>query len=82
HIYKRTSRWLWWWRGFGGGDGGVIRRVKESDGGDQIDPVTRSLFGLRRKSPPKKFSGGGGSGRQRQELAGEDDRNLEREREM
>ncbi|GJW48595.1 hypothetical protein Tco_0080241 [Tanacetum coccineum] len=49
----------------GGGDGGVIRRVKESDGGDRIDPVTRSLFGLRRKSPPEKFSGGGGGGRRR-----------------
>ncbi|GKF10310.1 hypothetical protein Tco_0048236, partial [Tanacetum coccineum] len=65
----------------GGGDGGVIRRVKESDGGDRIDPVTRSLFGLRRKSPPEKFSGGGNGGRRRK-LAGEDDRNLEREREM
>ncbi|GJX07047.1 hypothetical protein Tco_0194979 [Tanacetum coccineum] len=45
---------MWWWRGFGGGDGGVIRRVKESDGGDRIDPVTRSLFGLRRKMPAGK----------------------------
>ncbi|GJS17210.1 hypothetical protein Tco_0411682 [Tanacetum coccineum] len=46
---------MWWWRGFGGDDGGVIRRVKESDGGDRIDPDTRSLFGLRRKI----FSDGG-----------------------
>ncbi|GJX89330.1 hypothetical protein Tco_0341344 [Tanacetum coccineum] len=54
-INKRTPRWLWWWRGFGGDDGGDIRRVKESDGGDRIDPGTRSLFGLRRKI----FSDGG-----------------------
>ncbi|GKE49587.1 hypothetical protein Tco_1480845, partial [Tanacetum coccineum] len=40
--------------------GGDFRRVVESGSGDRIDPVTRSLFGLRRKSPPEKFSGGGG----------------------
>ncbi|GKC24757.1 hypothetical protein Tco_1026907, partial [Tanacetum coccineum] len=27
--------------------------------GDQIDRVTRSIFGFGRKSPPEKFSGGG-----------------------
>ncbi|GKA26047.1 reverse transcriptase domain-containing protein [Tanacetum coccineum] len=50
---------VWWWRGFGGGDGGVIRRVEESGVGDRVDRVTRNDFGLRRKSPPEKFSGGG-----------------------
>ncbi|GJS00368.1 hypothetical protein Tco_0316876 [Tanacetum coccineum] len=27
--------------------------------GDRIDPLMRSIFGLRRKSPPENFSGGG-----------------------
>nr|GEY30607.1 hypothetical protein [Tanacetum cinerariifolium] len=30
---------------------------------DRIDPVTGSLFGFARKSPPEKFSDGGGCGR-------------------
>ncbi|GJV45353.1 hypothetical protein Tco_1429889 [Tanacetum coccineum] len=46
--------------GGGGGSGGVESRVGESDYGDRADPIARSLFGLRRKSPPEKFSGGGG----------------------
>ncbi|GJX37313.1 hypothetical protein Tco_0250616 [Tanacetum coccineum] len=54
HIYKRTPRWLWWWRGFGGGDGGVIRRVKESDGGIGRS-VTRAFLVFRRKSPLESF---------------------------
>ncbi|GJT34751.1 hypothetical protein Tco_0925170 [Tanacetum coccineum] len=33
-------------------------RVKESDMGDRIDPLMRSIFGVRRKNPPEKFSGG------------------------
>ncbi|GKB60579.1 hypothetical protein Tco_0916765, partial [Tanacetum coccineum] len=44
----------------GGGSGGVEGRVRESDLGDRVDPVTRSVFGLDRKSPPGNFSGGGG----------------------
>ncbi|GJW50591.1 hypothetical protein Tco_0091942 [Tanacetum coccineum] len=49
---------MWWWRGFGGGDGGVIRRVKESGGGDRIDPVTRRAFLVfAEKEPSEKFSG-------------------------
>ncbi|GKG40458.1 hypothetical protein Tco_0467235, partial [Tanacetum coccineum] len=39
------------------------RRVEESGCGDRIDPVMRSVFGVGRKSPPKKFSGGGSGGR-------------------
>ncbi|GKA81755.1 RNA-directed DNA polymerase [Tanacetum coccineum] len=44
---------------------GEMVRVRASGYGDRVDPVTRSLFGLRRKSPPEKFSGGGGGGRRR-----------------
>ncbi|GJZ36767.1 hypothetical protein Tco_0582958 [Tanacetum coccineum] len=55
--------WVWavvgWQRG-GGGSGGVESRVGESDMGDRIDPLMRSIFGVRRKRPPKKFSGIGG----------------------
>nr|GFA13037.1 putative RNA-directed DNA polymerase [Tanacetum cinerariifolium] len=43
------------------GDG--VRRVRESDMVDRIDPVTMSLFGFAGKIPPEKFSGGGGGGR-------------------
>ncbi|GKG33744.1 hypothetical protein Tco_0433903, partial [Tanacetum coccineum] len=46
--------------GDGGGSGGVEERVGESDLGDRIDRLMRFIFGLGRKSPPKKFSGGGG----------------------
>ncbi|GKG43829.1 hypothetical protein Tco_0482922, partial [Tanacetum coccineum] len=35
-------------------------RVEESDSGDRIDPLMRSLFGIRRKSPPEKYSDGDG----------------------
>ncbi|GKA66820.1 putative ribonuclease H-like domain-containing protein [Tanacetum coccineum] len=34
-------------------------RVEESGVGDRVDPEVGSVFGLRRKSPPEKFSGGG-----------------------
>ncbi|GJY33053.1 hypothetical protein Tco_0417522 [Tanacetum coccineum] len=49
---------------FGGGDGGVIRRVEESDMGDRIDRVVRNIFGVGRKSHRKTFpvTGGGGGG--------------------
>ncbi|GKA86223.1 putative reverse transcriptase domain-containing protein [Tanacetum coccineum] len=50
---------VWWWRGFGGGDGGDIRRVGESELVDRVDRVVGSLFGLAGKIPPEKFSGGG-----------------------
>ncbi|GKG24321.1 hypothetical protein Tco_0394949, partial [Tanacetum coccineum] len=33
-------------------------RVEESGVGDRVDPEVGSVFGLRRKSPPEKFSGG------------------------
>ncbi|GJX65123.1 hypothetical protein Tco_0299466 [Tanacetum coccineum] len=33
-------------------------RVKESDMGDRIDPLMRSIFGVRQKNPPKKFFDG------------------------
>ncbi|GJS84360.1 hypothetical protein Tco_0750901, partial [Tanacetum coccineum] len=46
-----------------GGDGGVIRRVKESGVGDRVDRVSGSIFGVGRKTPPEKFSGDGGGGR-------------------
>ncbi|GKF99468.1 hypothetical protein Tco_0298251, partial [Tanacetum coccineum] len=42
-----------------GGVGGGESRVRESEGGDRIDRRMGSLFGLRRKNPPEKFSGGG-----------------------
>ncbi|GKD21590.1 hypothetical protein Tco_1223293, partial [Tanacetum coccineum] len=38
-----------WWK----------RRVGESGSGDRVHRVVGSNFGLRRKSPPEKFSGGG-----------------------
>ncbi|GJX16318.1 hypothetical protein Tco_0217150 [Tanacetum coccineum] len=67
---------VWWWRGFGGGDGGVIRRVEESDIGDRVDPEVGSVFGLRRICPPEKFSGGGEWWPAAGELAGEERENL------
>ncbi|GJR48198.1 hypothetical protein Tco_1316301 [Tanacetum coccineum] len=39
---------VWWWRGFGGG-------VKESDMGDRIDRVVRSIFGVGRNTRRKTF---------------------------
>ncbi|GJT95834.1 hypothetical protein Tco_1091352 [Tanacetum coccineum] len=45
-----------------GGDGEASwRRVVARDMGDQVDRVTRNLFGFGWKSLPEKFSGGGGS---------------------
>ncbi|GKA22538.1 hypothetical protein Tco_0708500, partial [Tanacetum coccineum] len=49
-----AGQWWWQWVRWG-----VIRRVEESGVGDRVDRVTRNDFGLRRKSPPEKFSGGG-----------------------
>ncbi|GJZ66451.1 hypothetical protein Tco_0623147 [Tanacetum coccineum] len=43
----------------GGSEGGGKWRVRESGSGDRVDPEVGSVFGLRRKSPPEKFSGGG-----------------------
>ncbi|GJS83322.1 hypothetical protein Tco_0749863 [Tanacetum coccineum] len=40
--------------GCGGDGGGGKWRVRESGSGDRVDPVTRSLFGLRRKMPAGK----------------------------
>ncbi|GKE21631.1 hypothetical protein Tco_1433143 [Tanacetum coccineum] len=39
--------------------GGGFWRVKESDVVGRIDRLTRSIFGVHRKTPPEKFSGGG-----------------------
>ncbi|GJW04380.1 hypothetical protein Tco_1563236 [Tanacetum coccineum] len=39
-------------------------RVKESDGGDRIDPVVRNIFGVGRKSHRKTFPVDGGGRRQ------------------
>ncbi|GJV38344.1 hypothetical protein Tco_1410821 [Tanacetum coccineum] len=50
---------LWWWGVGRGSFGGGKWRVRESGSGDRVDPVTRSLFGLRRICPPENFSGGG-----------------------
>ncbi|GJW43466.1 hypothetical protein Tco_0072265 [Tanacetum coccineum] len=43
--------------------GGVKSRVRESDGGDQIDRVMGRIFGVGRKSSPKIFFDGCGGGR-------------------
>ncbi|GKE49179.1 hypothetical protein Tco_1480437, partial [Tanacetum coccineum] len=53
----------WCYGGVGGDVAAVKWRVKESDMGDRIDLEVGSIFGLRRKNPPEKFSGGGGGGR-------------------
>ncbi|GJU98687.1 hypothetical protein Tco_1327958 [Tanacetum coccineum] len=45
--------------GCGGTAAGEEGRVRESDLGDWVDPVTRIIFGVHRKTPPEKFSGGG-----------------------
>ncbi|GKE67503.1 hypothetical protein Tco_1521664, partial [Tanacetum coccineum] len=51
------------WGDDGGGGGfGVMmmeERVGESDYGDRVDRVARSILGVGRKSPPENFSGGG-----------------------
>ncbi|GJU33503.1 putative reverse transcriptase domain-containing protein [Tanacetum coccineum] len=47
-------------------------RVEESGSGDRVDPEVGSVFGLRRKSPPEKFSGGGEWWPAAGELAGEE----------
>ncbi|GJZ10964.1 hypothetical protein Tco_0545723 [Tanacetum coccineum] len=47
-------------------------RVEESGSGDRVDPEVGSVFGLRRKSPPEKFSGGGEWGPAVVGFAGED----------
>ncbi|GJY07561.1 hypothetical protein Tco_0374615 [Tanacetum coccineum] len=51
------------WQWGGGGSGGGESRVGESDMGDRIDPLMRSIFGVRQKGSPEKFSGGGDRGR-------------------
>ncbi|GJW63867.1 retrovirus-related pol polyprotein from transposon TNT 1-94 [Tanacetum coccineum] len=47
--------------GCGGTTAGEEGRVRESDLGDWVDPVMRTIFGFDRKIPPEKFSGGGGA---------------------
>ncbi|GJU23865.1 hypothetical protein Tco_1157207 [Tanacetum coccineum] len=51
----------------------VEARVGASECGDRIDRVMGSIFGIRRKSPPEKFSGGGEWWPAAGELAGEDE---------
>ncbi|GKG59084.1 hypothetical protein Tco_0602793, partial [Tanacetum coccineum] len=51
-----------WWRRWVSGGGGKWR-MRESGSGDRVDPLMGSIFGLRRKNPPEKFSGGGSGGR-------------------
>ncbi|GJY90063.1 hypothetical protein Tco_0505259 [Tanacetum coccineum] len=48
-VYCDCARgvWRWLWRR---GASGVV---------DRVDPVVRTTFGLRRKNPPKHFSGCG-----------------------
>ncbi|GJW84301.1 hypothetical protein Tco_0157446, partial [Tanacetum coccineum] len=67
--------------GCGGTAAGEEGRVRESDLGDWVDPVVRTIFGFAGKIPPEKFSGGGSGGRRRRELAGEDDRRWSEEEE-
>ncbi|GKG27922.1 hypothetical protein Tco_0406249 [Tanacetum coccineum] len=50
--------WVRWVSGSGG-----KWRVKESDMGDRIDRVVRSIFGVGRKSHRKTFPVTGGGGR-------------------
>ncbi|GJY79780.1 hypothetical protein Tco_0485581 [Tanacetum coccineum] len=72
-VWVAVMEWREWSRGGGDGVGwhgsGVVvvtvgwwrveERVGESDYGERVDRVTRINFGVRRKSPPEKFSGGG-----------------------
>ncbi|GKF00554.1 hypothetical protein Tco_0023904, partial [Tanacetum coccineum] len=47
----------------GGGGSGVVEVARGASGiVDRVDPEVGSVFGLRRKNPPEKFSGGGGGG--------------------
>nr|GFB99109.1 hypothetical protein [Tanacetum cinerariifolium] len=64
--------WCWrQWLRLWSRDGGGGWRVVASDIGDRIDRVIRNVFGVRRKSSPKKFSAaGGGSGGGGRRLAG------------
>ncbi|GKA81934.1 hypothetical protein Tco_0788682 [Tanacetum coccineum] len=50
--------------GLSWGSRGGYRRVEARGGGDRIDPVVRSIFGLGRKTRRKSFlvAGGGGDG--------------------
>ncbi|GKD23032.1 hypothetical protein Tco_1224735, partial [Tanacetum coccineum] len=43
-----------------GDEGEGKTRVRASEYDERVDRVTRINFGVRRKSPPEKFSGGGG----------------------
>nr|GEV66600.1 hypothetical protein [Tanacetum cinerariifolium] len=58
---RRRVTWLWWWWQRGG-DGGGGWRVVASGMVDLVDRDGRSVFGVRRKSSPEKFSGGDGGG--------------------
>ncbi|GKF77854.1 hypothetical protein Tco_0230324, partial [Tanacetum coccineum] len=46
----------------GGTAAGEEGRVRESDLGDWVDPVTRIIFGVHRKTPPEKVVAGGEGG--------------------
>ncbi|GKE77664.1 hypothetical protein Tco_1543784, partial [Tanacetum coccineum] len=52
--------WRWCHGGEWGGSRKGERRVVASVIRDRVDPIMRSIFGVGRKNPPKKFSGGGG----------------------
>ncbi|GJZ51666.1 reverse transcriptase domain-containing protein [Tanacetum coccineum] len=72
-VWVAVMEWREWSRGGGDGVGwhgiGVVvvtvgwwrveERVGEREYGERVDRVTRINFGVRRKSPPEKFSGGG-----------------------
>ncbi|GJY45150.1 hypothetical protein Tco_0433363 [Tanacetum coccineum] len=72
-----------WW-GFTGEESGVNEmvevvasvasgwRVTESEVGDWLDPVKRSILGVAGKIPPEKFSGGCGGGRRWWGFTGEE----------
>ncbi|GJY66557.1 hypothetical protein Tco_0468795 [Tanacetum coccineum] len=65
YLKQHEQTHPWCYEGGGGEEMEVVTvgwqrwRVEESGVGDRVDPEVGSVFGLRRKSPPEKFSGGG-----------------------